>query len=118
MILIFIHPQFEYDASEDEDDDIWEPEESDKVNTGKEKERPLKKRERKQNRRGKKLKLEDFKPKPQKGKTIERLTAKNGLKYLVKWTNLSDDENTWEPKSAIPKYILTVKYTNCLYAFH
>ena len=49
-------------------------------------------------------------------KTVERLLAKNGWKYLVKWANLSDDENTWEHKTAIPKHILNVR--NYSYYYH
>merc|ERR1712106_361280 len=29
-----------------------------------------------------------------------------GDKFLVKWEHFSDDENTWEPRSSIPDYIL------------
>ena len=41
-------------------------------------------------------------------KTVESLLAKNGSKYLVKWKNLSEDENTWEQKTGISKDILKV----------
>jgi len=37
---------------------------------------------------------------------IEALTEKKGSKYLVKWENFPEDQNTWEPKSSIPDYIL------------
>jgi len=37
---------------------------------------------------------------------IESLVEKNGSKYLVKWENYSSDQNTWEPKSSIPAFIL------------
>ena len=39
---------------------------------------------------------------------IESLVKKNGSKYLVKWENYPADENTWEPKASIPKFILKV----------
>ena len=42
-------------------------------------------------------------------KTIELLLSKNGSKYLVKWKNLSSDENSWEPRTAIPSRILNVR---------
>ena len=42
-------------------------------------------------------------------KTIELLLARNGWKYLVKWKNMSDEENTWEHWTAIPKRILNVR---------
>ena len=60
-------------------------------------------------RKSKKLSLEDAKPKDPNAKVIERLIAKNGPKYLVKWLKKSEDENTWEHKSAIPKNILKVE---------
>jgi len=37
---------------------------------------------------------------------IESLREKSGNKFLVKWENYPEDENTWEPKSSIPDYIL------------
>jgi len=37
---------------------------------------------------------------------IESLTKKNGSKYLVKWENYPSDQNTWEPKSSIPEFII------------
>ena len=39
---------------------------------------------------------------------IESLTKKNGSKYLVKWENYPSDQNTWEPKSSIPEFIIKV----------
>ena len=60
-------------------------------------------------RKSKKLSLEDAKPNDPNAKAIERLMAKNGPKYLVKWLKQSEDENTWEHKSAIPKHILKVE---------
>ena len=42
-------------------------------------------------------------------KTIELLLARNGWKYLVKWKNLSDEENSWEHWTDIPKRILNVR---------
>ena len=64
-----------------------------------------------QKKKNKKLSLEVVTPKPKdpKEKTVERLIAKNGSKYLVKWINLPEDENTWEQKSTIPKQFLKVK---------
>ena len=41
-------------------------------------------------------------------RNIELLLARNGWKYLVKWKNLSHDENTWEHWIDIPKTILNV----------
>ena len=40
--------------------------------------------------------------------TIESLVAKKGSKYLVKWENFPHDQNTWEPRSAIPPFIVKV----------
>jgi len=62
----------------------------------------------KQKKTKKKQSIEKAKPKPKdpKEKVIERLISKNGSKYLVKWVNLSDEENTWEQKSTIPKHLL------------
>ena len=37
---------------------------------------------------------------------IESLLKKEANKYLVKWENFPSSQNTWEPKSAIPKFIL------------
>merc|ERR1711936_596219 len=37
---------------------------------------------------------------------IETLKEKKGNKFLVKWETFGDEENTWEPKSSIPEYIL------------
>ena len=39
---------------------------------------------------------------------VESLLMKNGFKYLVKWKNCSNDENTWEHKTAIPNLVLKV----------
>ena len=39
---------------------------------------------------------------------IESLVKKSGSKYLVKWENYPADENTWEHKTSIPKFILKV----------
>merc|ERR1712013_555767 len=101
--------RFEYDAIEDEDGEVWEPEENIKENYYKEKEKKLKKRNTKHKRR-RTLPIEDFKPKPRDvtKRRIECLMARNNQKYLVKWENLPDDENTWEHKSSIPKN--TLKY--------
>ena len=44
------------------------------------------------------------------GKNIELLLARNGWKYLVKWKNLSNEENSWEHWTAIPKRILNVSF--------
>ena len=64
-----------------------------------------------QKKKNKKLSLEVVTPKPRDPteKMVERLIAKNGSKYLVKWINLPEDENTWEQKSTIPKHFLKVK---------
>jgi len=37
---------------------------------------------------------------------IEALMEKKGSKYLVKWENFPEDQNTWEPKSSIPALFL------------
>jgi len=37
---------------------------------------------------------------------IESLMKKKGNKYLVKWENFPEDQNTWEPRSSIPDHIL------------
>ena len=37
---------------------------------------------------------------------IEALIDERDGEYLVKWLNYPSDENTWEPKSAIPRFIL------------
>ena len=37
---------------------------------------------------------------------IESLLKKEANKYLVKWENYPASQNTWEPKSAIPKFVL------------
>ena len=41
--------------------------------------------------------------------TIEALVDKKGSKYLVKWENFPHEQNTWEPKSAIPPFIIKVR---------
>ena len=40
---------------------------------------------------------------------IEALVERKGSKYLVKWENFPEDQNTWEPKSSIPAFIRKVK---------
>ena len=52
--------------------------------------------------------------------TIEALVAKKGSKYLVKWENFPSDQNTWEPRSAIPPFIVkfyeqvnAIEYKQC-----
>jgi len=37
---------------------------------------------------------------------IESLKEKNGSSYLVKWKNCPESQNSWEPKSSIPSFIL------------
>eukprot|EP00092_Neocalanus_flemingeri_P029705 GFUD01032252.1.p1 GENE.GFUD01032252.1~~GFUD01032252.1.p1 ORF type:complete len:727 (+),score=284.09 GFUD01032252.1:67-2247(+) len=37
---------------------------------------------------------------------IESLIKKHGSKYFVKWENFPSDQNTWEPKSSIPEFII------------
>ena len=41
--------------------------------------------------------------------TIQSLKRRKGDRYLIKWDGFSDEENTWEMRSAIPEYILKVK---------
>lgn len=45
---------------------------------------------------------------------IEALVEKKGSKYLVKWENFTDDQNTWEPRSSIPPFIVKVGKTDYL----
>ena len=45
---------------------------------------------------------------------IEALIEKKGSKYLVKWENYTDDQNTWEPRSSIPPFIVKVGKTDYL----
>ena len=40
---------------------------------------------------------------------IESLVEKKGSKYFVKWENYPANQNTWEPRSAVPPFILKVK---------
>jgi len=37
---------------------------------------------------------------------IESLIKKSGSKYLVKWENYPADQNSWEPSTSIPKFVL------------
>ena len=39
---------------------------------------------------------------------IESLREKKGNNFLVKWENYPEEENTWEPRGAIPGFILKV----------
>ena len=39
---------------------------------------------------------------------IEYLKEKDEDKFLVKWENFPDEENTWEPRDSIPAFILEV----------
>ena len=39
---------------------------------------------------------------------IETLVKREGNKYLVKWENFPMAQNTWEPRSSIPEFILEV----------
>ena len=39
---------------------------------------------------------------------IEMLVKREGNKYLVKWENFPVAQNTWEPRSSIPRFILEV----------
>ena len=41
--------------------------------------------------------------------TIQSLKRRKGDRYLIKWDGFSDEENTWEMRSAIPEYILKVQ---------
>ena len=34
---------------------------------------------------------------------VDHRMAREGLRYLVKWTGYSDDENSWEPMSNLTK---------------
>jgi len=37
---------------------------------------------------------------------IESLIKRDGNKYLIKWENFPSSQNTWEPRSSIPKFVL------------
>ena len=39
---------------------------------------------------------------------IESLKEKKGNNFLVKWENYPEEENTWEPRTSIPSFILKV----------
>ena len=109
----------DYDDDDDEknfadsEDDNWEPDE--KKSTKKSSKRksdagaakaetPKEKKKNSQlNQKAKKCV-----PKQNDTRTVESLLMKNNFKYLVKWANCSDDENTWEHKTAIPKMIVKV----------
>ena len=39
---------------------------------------------------------------------IESLKEKKGNSFLVKWENYSEEENTWEPRTSIPGFVLKV----------
>jgi hypothetical protein len=39
---------------------------------------------------------------------VEALLEKRGYKYLVKWENYSDVYNSWEPRFALPQFIVKV----------
>ena len=41
---------------------------------------------------------------------IESLKEKKGKNFLVRWENYPEDENTWEPRTSIPSFILKVFY--------
>ena len=45
---------------------------------------------------------------------IEALVEKKGSRFLVKWENFPTDQNTWEPRAAIPSFILKVNDTTIL----
>jgi hypothetical protein len=46
---------------------------------------------------------------------VEALLGQRGNKYLVKWENYSDVYNSWEPRFALPQYIVKVTSVNiCL----
>ena len=53
-----------------------------------------------------------FSMKKEKGEVhiIEYLKEKAGTKYLVKWENRHESENTWEPRSKIPSAVLQVDF--------
>ena len=50
--------------------------------------------------KSKKVKQEEY--------MIEMLVKREGNKYLVKWENFPMAQNTWEPRSSIPEFILEV----------
>ena len=46
---------------------------------------------------------------------IEMLVKRDGNRYLVKWENFPVGQNTWEPRSSIPNFLLEVRlrFKNC-----
>jgi len=113
-------------VEEKEDEDMWEPWEKRKDNKhknnsaehlkhtpqGKSSQLDVGEKTAKQKKKNKKISLEVENPKSKDSKEniVERLIAKNGSKYLVKWVNQPEDENTWEQKSIIPKHFLKVRH--------
>ena len=47
---------------------------------------------------------------------IEYLKEKKGSKFLVKWENYPEKDNTWEPRASIPSFILKVLCTTSSYS--
>ena len=43
---------------------------------------------------------------------IEYLKERKGSRFLVKWENYPEEDNTWEPRASIPSFILKVLCTN------
>ena len=43
---------------------------------------------------------------------IESLKRKRGNKFLIKWENSPENENTWQPRSSIPDFIVKVSKLN------
>jgi len=93
----------------DADDDNWEPDATKDVSNEKPQtnhEKVPKKVDTKGKNKQRKQKENKVGSDENNGKTIEALMMKNGSKYLIKWKNVSDDENTWEHKTSIPKNVL------------
>ena len=62
-------------------------------------------------RKKQKVKVEEKNDTEEDVYIIESLKERSGNKFLVKWENYPEEENTWEPKSSIPDYILKVSLT-------
>jgi len=57
-------------------------------------------------RKKQKVKVEEKNDTEEDVYIIESLKERSGNKFLVKWENYPEEENTWEPRSSIPDYIL------------
>merc|ERR1711892_1336055 len=87
--------QFESDMKEQEENELKAKKELNELKAKKEKKKEVKP-------------TKKCKPAPieEDVYNVEALIEKKGSKYLVKWENFAEDQNTWEPKSSIPDFIL------------